>query len=261
MQDRREGPGRFVFHDLMSCDVARSLEFYSSLMPEWDVQGIDLGEAGTYHVIRIHGRKCGGIVPVEPSSGLMSHWIGYVEVDDCDAVAACAIAEGGKVPVPAMSIPGLGKFAVLMDRQQALLKTLEPSSPIEFPAEVSSGDFCWNELLTTDIASARAFYQSVFGWSAVEQFAEGKGEFTLMRSGEHEVAGLMPMSSDSAHSPTWLTYLYAEDLDDRVRRAERNAAQVAIAPREIPGVDRFAVLVDPVGAVFALTNRSSNSRS
>lgn len=258
MQERREGPGRFVFHDLMSCDVARSLEFYHSLMPEWDVQGIDLGEAGTYHVIRVDGRKCAGIVPVEPASGLVAHWIGYVEVDDCDAASACAVAEGGQVPVPSMNVPGIGKFAVLMDPQRAMLKTLEPSGPIEHPAELSSGQFCWDELLTTDVASARAFYQSVFGWSAVEQRAEGKGEYTLMRSGDDDVAGLMPMSAESDHSPTWLTYLYAQDLDERVGRAESLGAQLAIPPRDIAGTGRFAVLVDPVGAVFAMMKLSGS---
>ncbi len=245
-----------MFHDLLSCDVARSLKFYSTLFPEWEVQDIDLGEAGTYHVIRVDGLKCGGLVPVDPESGLMSHWVGYVEVADCDAATECATSEGGLVPVPTMDVPGIGKFAVLMDRQRAMVKALEPSSPIEHSAELASGQFCWNELLTTDVPSARSFYQSVFGWSAIEQFSQGKGEYTLMRSGEHDVAGIMPMSPEADHTPTWLTYLYAENLDERFAQAENLGAQAAIPPRDIPDVGRFAVLLDPIGAVFAMMSLS-----
>ena len=252
MEDRKERPGRFVFHDLMTCDSVRSVKFYRSLFPEWDVQDVDLGEAGTYHIIRVGGMKCGGIVPVDLSSGLAAHWIGYVEVTDCDAATECAVAEGGHVPVPTMDVPGIGKFAVVMDRQDAILKALEPAVPIELPSEPASGQFYWNELLTTDVPSARSFYQSVFGWSAIEQFSSARGEHTLMRAGDEDVAGVMPMSSGADHPPAWLTFLYAEDLDARFKLAESLGAQTVIAPRDIPDAWRFSVQVDPVGAVFAM---------
>lgn len=254
-----ERPGRFVFHDLMSCDVAGSLAFYRSLFPEWEVQDIDLGEAGTYHLIHVDGLKCGGIVPVDSDSGLVSHWVGYVEVTDCDAATDRAAAEEGLVPVPTMNVPGIGKFAVVMDRQQAMLKTLEPASPIEHASEPASGQFCWDELLTTDVVSARSFYQAVFGWSAIEQFSQTKGEYTLMRSGEYDVAGIMPMSPQADHPPTWLMYLYAEDIDQRFSEAERLGAQVVIPPRNLDDASRFCVLVDPVGAVFAMQSAISDS--
>ena len=252
MEDRKERPGRFVFHDLMTNDSVRSATFYRSLFPEWDVQDVDLGEAGTYHIIRVGGMKCGGIVPVDLSSGLAAHWIGYVEVTDCDAATECAVAEGGHVPVPTMDVPGIGKFAVVMDRQDAILKALEPTGPIVLPSEPASGQFYWNELLTTDVPSARSFYQSVFGWSAIEQFSSARGEHTLMRAGDEDVAGVMPMSSEADHPPAWLTFLYAEDLDARFKLAESLGAQTVIAPRDIPDAWRFSVQVDPVGAVFAM---------
>ena len=241
-----------MFHDLMTCDSARSVKFYRSLFPEWDVQDVDLGEAGTYHIIRVSGIKCGGIVPVDQSSGLTAHWIGYVEVTDCDAATEYAVAEGGQVPVPTMDVPGIGKFAVVMDRQEAMLKALEPAGPIELPLEPASGQFYWNELLTTDVPSARSFYQSVFGWSAIDQFTQGKGEHTLMRAGDEDVAGIMPMSSQADHPPAWLTCFYAENIDERFALAESLGAQTIIAPREIRDACRFSVQVDPVGAVFAM---------
>ena len=252
MDDRRERPGRFVFHDLMSSDVVQSRKFYGSLFPEWEFQDVDLGEAGTYHVIRLDGIKYGGIVPVDPNSGVTAHWIGYVEVADCDAATSCAVSEGGQVPVPTMDVPGMGKFAVIMDCQQAMLKALEPASSVEHSTEPKSGQFYWNELLTNDVASARSFYQSVFGWSAEEQFTQAKGEHTIMRAGDEDVAGIMSMSPQADHPPAWLTFLYAENLDERFASAESLGAQTVIAPRDVPDAYRFSVQVDPVGAVFAM---------
>jgi len=40
-------------------------------------------------------------------------------VDDCDAAAARAESLGGKLLMPAMDIPGVGRFAVLFDPQGA----------------------------------------------------------------------------------------------------------------------------------------------
>jgi predicted enzyme related to lactoylglutathione lyase len=151
-----------------------------------------------------------------------------------------------------MDVPGMGKFAVVMDRQDAIIKAIEPSTPSQHPTEPASGQFYWNELLTTDTPSARSFYQSVFGWSAIDQFTQGKGEHTLMRAGDEDVAGIMPMSSQADHPPAWLTYFYAENIDERFALAESLGAQTVIAPRDIPDACRFCVQVDPVGAVFAM---------
>lgn len=252
MEGRREQPGRFVFHDLMSDDVGRSTSFYGSLFPEWEIQEIDLGDAGSYHSISIDGLRRGGIVPFAANANVASHWVGYVEVADCEATIDRAISDGGTVPVSMMDVPYMGKFSVIMDRENALTKALEPASPIEYPDRPSSGQFCWNELLTTDVSSARSFYQSVFGWSAIEQSLPGKGEYSLMRAGEQDVAGIMPMALDANHDPAWLTYFYAEDLDERFIQAETLGATTVILPRDISGVGRFTVLVDPVGALFAM---------
>jgi len=53
-------------------------------------------------------------------------------------------------------------------------------------------------------------------------------------------------------------YLYAENIDERFTEAERLGAQVVIPPRDIPGDCRFCVLVDPVGAVFAMMQMAAD---
>ena len=46
-------------------------------------------------------------------------WVPYVAVADCDATAAQVPALGGRLIVPPTDIPQVGRFAVLLDPQQA----------------------------------------------------------------------------------------------------------------------------------------------
>src|SRR5215207_1698128 len=46
------------------------------------------------------------------------------------------------------------------------------------------GTFCWVDLVTTDPASAKAFYGELFGWEAEDVPAGEAGTYTMLRSAE-----------------------------------------------------------------------------
>jgi predicted enzyme related to lactoylglutathione lyase len=50
----------------------------------------------------------------------------------------------------------------------------------------------------------------------------------------------------------WLVYFGTEDVDAQAKQATEKGATIIVQPTEIPGTGRFAVLLDPQGAVFAL---------
>ncbi|MCW5725167.1 MAG: VOC family protein [Maricaulaceae bacterium] len=114
------------------------------------------------------------------------------------------------------------------------------------------GQFCWHELVTTDIAGAQAFYAAVTGWEASPSGMEG---YTLMKAGGREVAGLMALPEEvkaNGGRPAWVGYIFADDVDARAAEAAKKGGAVHHPPHDIPGVGRFAVVADPQGAVFAL---------
>ncbi len=55
-------------------------------------------------------------------------WGCYVTVDQVDATVARVTALGGKVVVPAMDIPGVGRMAVIADPQGATLSVMQYSA-------------------------------------------------------------------------------------------------------------------------------------
>ena len=244
--------GRFVWHDLMTTDLSASLTFYRSLFPEWIVQHVTAGGSVVYHSIRVLGADCGGIVSIAADGGIPSHWLGYVSVDDCAAAVRRAEAAGGRCLVPMMAVPNVGKFAVIADPQGAILKPFEVHKNLNLPNFPMSGNFAWDEVLSPDVSRSRRFYESVFGWSSLETPIEGTGTYTLFKVGSQDVAGGLSMPDDSDHPAHWLPYLYAEDIDQRSIAAEKLGATTFVAPRDIPGIGRFAVHADPTGAAFAL---------
>ena len=114
------------------------------------------------------------------------------------------------------------------------------------------GNPCWYELGTTDPAAAGRFYAEVLGWAVSDSGMEGM-VYLLARAGEEMVAGLTSNAGQAgAPPPNWLTYFAADDCDATAAAAEAAGGRVLVAPADIPGTGRFAVVADPQGAVFGL---------
>ena len=58
------------------------------------------------------------------------------------------------------------------------------------------GRFAWYELMTTDIASAKAFYAKVVGWGAQDASTPGL-TYTLFTSGKVPVSGVMGLPEEA----------------------------------------------------------------
>ncbi len=54
------------------------------------------------------------------------------------------------------------------------------------------GAFSWNELMTSDIDGAKAFYASLFDWKLEDMPAKEDGTvYSIAKAGDREVAGMM----------------------------------------------------------------------
>lgn len=59
--------------------------------------------------------------------GVSNHWRVYFAVDNADATATKAGAEGGQILVEPFDIPSVGRSAVLSDPQGAVFSVLKPA--------------------------------------------------------------------------------------------------------------------------------------
>jgi uncharacterized protein len=235
--------GRFVWHDHISNDPEKAIRFYSDLLG-WETEIFKTGDVD-YPMIKANGATHGGFGPSQ--GGAPPKWMGAIGVEDVDETARKAEAAGASVVTPPTGIPDTGRFAVLADPQGAVFSVYSSASEDSSPSE---GVFVWDELHTSDVDAAKAFYGELFGWSAKDQDM-GDFTYTTLESGGEQRAGAMP-EPPGGMPPMWMTYIGTDDVDATCKRAEELGAQKHAGPDDIPGVGRFAVLSDPTGAVFAL---------
>jgi hypothetical protein len=110
-------PNTFCWSELLSPDPAASVRFYTALF-RWESKPSTA--ADHYTEWTVQGCPVGGLMQLGPEmGGAPPHWMTYVAVEDCDATVKRAASLGGQAIVPAMDIPGVGRFAVLADPQGA----------------------------------------------------------------------------------------------------------------------------------------------
>lgn len=115
------------------------------------------------------------------------------------------------------------------------------------------GTFAWNELASSDVEGARAFYTAVLGWE-FEEFALPGGAYWIARSGGEVVGGLggLDTGPPGLAASAWIAWVEVDDVEARVQRAREAGAEVLEEPCDTPNVGRVAVVRDPAGAVLGL---------
>ncbi|NLH83182.1 MAG: VOC family protein [Phyllobacteriaceae bacterium] len=114
-----------------------------------------------------------------------------------------------------------------------------------------AGTFTWNELMTSDVAAAKAFYGAVLGWTFVEQpMPDGTYTLAFAPGVETPVGGLFPWPKGNPGADTWGAYVAVDDCDAAVARVSAAGGTVCRAPWDIAGVGRVTIVADATGAVL-----------
>ena len=115
-----------------------------------------------------------------------------------------------------------------------------------------AGAFSWNELMTTDVKGAKAFYGELFGW-VMQDIKPCSMDYTMATMGDKDIAGIMAIPETAAGMPpTWGAYVTVDNVDAILPRVEKLGGKVFVPPQDIPDVGRFAVIQDPQGAMLSL---------
>ncbi|MFL6754340.1 MAG: VOC family protein [Sphingomicrobium sp.] len=116
-----------------------------------------------------------------------------------------------------------------------------------------SSGFIWYELMTADPTAAKTFYDAVVGWHIEAQSNFPNGYRMIGRSDGGFAGGVLPLNDEMQQHgarPTWLGYLYVDDVDSSVAAIEKSGGKTFMAPFDIPNIGRVAMVADPAGAPF-----------
>jgi len=118
------------------------------------------------------------------------------------------------------------------------------------------GAFSWNELMTTDMEGAKAFYAELLGWR-IKPVENADPAYLIASVGDREIAGFMTKPPKADNMPSsWGCYVTVDNVDRSVEKAQALGGEVLVEPREIDKVGRFAVIKDPQGAFVSLITYS-----
>jgi predicted enzyme related to lactoylglutathione lyase len=126
----------------------------------------------------------------------------------------------------------------------------------------NQSSFVWYELMSSDVAAAKAFYSSVVGWNTQDMPMPGM-TYTLLQMGETQVGGLMALpkeASDAGMKPCWVGYVGVDDADRAAAKVKQLGGKILMAPTDIPNVGRFAAVTDPQGAALNLFKPSQSGQ-
>ena len=241
-------PGKFVWADLFTNDVAKAREFYGGLFG-WEWRWVSETPGKEYGMFYFDGRAVAGVAHLVPpkTEGPYARWVYYISVDDVDAAVAKVESGGGRTMLARRDLPSRGSFAVLADPEDAPFGVLNSTSgdPEDFRAE--PGEWLWGGHYSHDAKAAADFYSSTFGYEVhARDFDTEVIDYVLSAHG-HARAGIAQLRPESESHPTWLGYVRVTDVASVVEQAKSLGAEVIYEPADRLEGD-LAVLGDPFGA-------------
>jgi predicted enzyme related to lactoylglutathione lyase len=242
--------GKFVWHDLVSDDVAAARRFYGELLG-WQFTETTRRDK-PYFVARLGGQRVAGMVPIDPVAGQeVSQWIAYQSVASVDDAVAAVLKAGGKTLVAPVDVGSVARAAVVADPQGAALglARLTDGDPADTAAPVL-GTFFWMEYLARDPQAAAAFYTGTFGFEREVTDRVAGGEYVVLKRGR--ARGGILQAPRPEMRPIWLSYVLVSDPAAMAAKARTLGGTVLLEPRADVRKGSLAVVTDPSGAAVAL---------
>lgn len=247
-------PGKFVWTDLVSPDLAAARRFYGELFG-WSFVDHP-GPRGPYAVAYAGGKPVAGIAERRGGPGVArppSRWVAYLSVEDVAATSRLVEEKGGTALIPARSLLERGEMALLADPDGAPFGVIRSSTgdpPDQLP---EPGEWIWAVYQSPASERAAAFYQDVAGYEVVlDDRLASLPDYLLVAQG-YARASLVEIPAEQAGlRPAWLYFVRVADVHATVARARELGGSVLVAPRPDLADGRLAVLKDPDGAAFGV---------
>jgi predicted enzyme related to lactoylglutathione lyase len=236
-------------------DVPAARVFYEGLFG-WEMEA-GPEDLAPYALGRLEGRDVAaiGTMPVPEATPT---WMMEVKADDLSETAERVRGAGGEVLQESVDFDEVGSLGVYVDPLGARFCAWKGGDRAGAQVVNAPGAWSMSALQTDDPGRAARFYGAVFGWRT-----EPFGPATLFRlpgyvGGTESqpvprdvVAVMVPVSGGA---PTvWGTDFWIDDVERGVADVRRLGGRVLAGPYEAPPSFRQAVVADPGGAPFTIS--------
>ena len=116
-------------------------------------------------------------------------------------------------------------------------------------ATIPTGRFVWFDYVSNEARRAQAFFGELFGWKTKDVPMPGGRSYTTIVVGDVAIGGYTQPPPVNTH---WLSYLQVADARATAAKVTSLGGTVAKPPFAIGDFATLALVVDPLGAAFAL---------
>ena len=243
-------PGKFIWADLVTDDVAKARKFYGELFG-WQFWGVGAYTMAVNNDVAIGGMFQKPRPANDPKA--KPRWFGYISVANIAKAQRAVTKNGGRVLAPPQDFPKRGEQAVFADPEGAIFGVIKSSSgdPEDFLAD--AGDWIWIQLLSRDAPKAANFYRGVAGYEVVENTAADRlNDYVLTSKGFARATVRTLVTKREDIRPTWLPYVRVKSVSDTVAKAKKLGGTVLIEPKPDTLQGGIAVIADPTGAAIGV---------
>lgn len=236
-------PGKFIWHDLLTSDVATARTFYGRLL-NWTFEQRD-----RYTIIKLDDKRIGGIIDIQPKSleRPAARWIASLSVPDVDQATSVVLANGGKIHQGPEQIGDRGWTALVSDPQGAQFALIRTKNGDPNDGPVEAGSWLWHELWTNKQGDSANFYKELAGYSTIEKL----DSYWILKTGKKWRAGIRNLFNQALEQ-RWVPVIKVNDVKAISTLAKQLGGKVLIESENPDFVDQVALLADPSGALFMI---------
>ena len=124
------------------------------------------------------------------------------------------------------------------------------------------GSWIWYELMTSDFAGAKAFYEAVIPEWTLNPGPAGAGDYGFVTNSDGGMTGgVMSFTAEMAShgaKPCWVGYIRVDDCHAAVAAVEAAGGKCLMPPHEVPMAGLMAMVADCCGAPFYIMTPAPN---
>ena len=236
-------PGKFVWVDLVTPDLAKAKLFYGELF------GWSFEQYGSYAMIKNNNHRIAGIVEVKPKPGekVEALWLTAMSVADVDKAVDFVTKRGGTLLKGPIDMENRGRGVLVTDPQGAQLVLLHAAGgdPVDGTPEI--GAWIWNEIWTNKPQETSNFYKTLGGYDSILV-----GDNYEVLSREKKWRGGIRYIYKESYRARWVPAIRVSDPMKILEKVEELGGTVLLRPDESPSNGDTALISDTGGALLML---------
>lgn len=245
--------GQFCWVDLVAHEMGPAARFYAELFG-WTIEEQDTDGGPPYSMFVRDGAPVAGIGQMSDEmkvEGAPPSWNSYICVDDVREVTERAGALGAEIVAPPTQMMDAGWLSFVQDPTGATVAFWEAVEHSGAARVNEPGTFCWNELTTPDLETAKEFFGELLGWT-YDTNTESKAPYYIIENEGRQNGGILQMTDEwEGVPPHWVVYFAVADVNDSAESVADLGGELRHGPFNTP-VGRMLVAADPQGAIFHL---------